>query len=166
MMQFKLGHSDQSDWQSAVKDCLQQTGTITSENLGFVYVTDAFSIYLNNILQELKQQTGIHQWVGSVGQSIACTRHEYSEQAAIVLMLAEFKQGSFKVFSDVNTNLPEHAADPMSNVRFALVHADPHNNDLLQTINALPDKIGNGYLVGGLTSAKEHFFQVANEYLS
>jgi len=163
MTHFKLAHSDQPDWQSAVKDCIQQTGSITSENLGFIYVTDAFSAYADKILDVLKEQTGIDQWVGSVGQGVVCTRKEFYKQSAIVLMLAEFKPDSFEVFTDADTNIPEHANDPMSGVHFALVHADPHNNRILKTINTLPDKIGNGYLVGGLTSADEHFFQIANE---
>lgn len=163
MTQFKLGHSKQPDWQAAVKDCLQQTGPVTSENLGFIYVTDPFSAYLDKILQQLKQQTGIQQWVGSVGQGVTCTRQGYFEQAAIVVMLAEFSDNCFNVFTNAETDLPEQINDPMSGVHFALVHADPHKSDLLQAVIALPEKIGNGYLVGGLTSANEHFFQVANE---
>jgi small ligand-binding sensory domain FIST len=164
MTQFKLGHSQLPDWQSAVKDCLQQTGTISSENLGFVYVTDAFSAYLDKIFHALTEQTGINQWVGSVGQGILCTQHEYYDQPAIVVMLAGFKADQFEIFSNTDTILPIQTKNAaMQSVRIALTHGDPRDNNLLQTINTLPDKMGNGYLVGGLTSASEHYFQLANE---
>jgi len=165
MTQFKLGHSTLPDWQSAVNDCLKQAGAISSENLGFVYVTDAFSAYLEKIFTALTEQTGISQWVGSVGQGVLCTDHQYYDQPAIVVMLASFNEHQFQIFSNIDAILPQQNESVMSGVRIALTHADPREKDLLEVINALPDKIGNGYLVGGLTSASEHYFQLANKVM-
>lgn len=163
MTQFKLGYSKLPDWQSAVQECLQQAGSISSENLGLVYVTDPFSAYLEKIFHALRDQTGISQWVGSVGQGVLCTQHEFYDQPAIVIMLAAFNEAQFEVFTDVAALQPPKTENAMQGVRISVTHGDPRDGNLLQTISALPDKIGNGYLVGGLTSASEHYFQLANK---
>ncbi len=162
MHDFHLGHSNRADWQAALEDCLHQTGDAAGANLGFIYLTDGLAGRLGEILRTLKQRTDITHWVGSVGQAILCTAQEYYDQPAMVIMLAEFPDGSFTVFNHAEDS--HHLQDKASQgLRFALVHGDPRNGQLPALIDKLPQELGNGYLCGGLTSADGHYYQVADD---
>lgn len=160
MQHFRLGHSHHADWQASVDACLQGAGDIGNANLGFIYLTDGLADQLGNILRELKSRTGVTHWVGSVGQAILCTNTEYYDEPALVILLAEFPADSFRVFDLAGGDLPP--ADTSSQ-HFAVVHGDPRNGQLPRLIEQLPDRLGNGYLVGGLTSADSHYYQVADD---
>ncbi len=164
---FKLGHSNRSSWQDAIDDCLQQTGEAGNANLAFLYVTDGYAKDLGNILRSLKQKTGIHHWVGSVGAAVNCTNTEYYDQPAMVMMLAAFPEGSFSLFNhaeDSHHLSADETDELMTGVRIALVHGDPRNGRIPQLLESLPESLGNGYLVGGITSSESQiFFQIADE---
>jgi len=162
MQEFKLGHSNQPDWQAALDDCLNQTAGPGNANLGFIYVTDALATSLGDMLRSLKSRTGISHWVGSVGQAILCTGHEYYDQPAVAIMLAEFPDDSFSIFNHAEDTHHLQDIDPMGGLRFALVHGDPRNGQLPDLIDTLPEQLGNGYLSGGLTSADNHYYQIAD----
>jgi len=165
---FKLGHSNKSVWQDAIDDCLQQTGNSTDANLAFLYVTDGHARELGKILRSLKQKTGIPHWVGSVGAAINCTNTEYYDQPAMVMMLGTFPENSFTMFNHAEDTHHLAATDTtdniMSGVRIALVHGDPRNGQIPQVLEQLPDSLGNGYLIGGITSSESQlFFQIADD---
>ncbi|MCG6886453.1 MAG: FIST C-terminal domain-containing protein [Proteobacteria bacterium] len=165
MQTFKLGHSHHANWLTAVDECLQQTGSTSDANLGFIYLTDSMAEQLGNILRELKTRTGIMHWVGSVGQAILCTNTEYSDEPALVIMVAGFPDSSFSVFDlakDSHHPVPEAEA---AGLRFAIVHGDPRNGQLPELIEQLPERLGNGYLVGGLTSSNTHYYQIADDII-
>lgn len=163
---FKLGHSNKASWQEAINDCLQQTGGSADSNLAFLYVTDAHAKDLGKILRNLKLKTGIPHWVGSVGTAINCTNVEYYDQPAIVMMMASFPGNSFSLFNHTEDNhhLADATADDfVTGVRIALVHGDPRNGQIPQMLEQLPDQLGNGYLIGGITSSEnQFFFQIAD----
>ncbi|VAX05830.1 hypothetical protein MNBD_GAMMA25-609 [hydrothermal vent metagenome] len=164
---FKLGHSNKSTWQEAIDDCLQQTGAVADSNLAFVYVTDGYAKDLGNILRSLKQKTTIKHWVGSVGAAINCTNTEYYEQPAIVMMLADFPESSINLFNhaeDTHHLANDKPDDLMAGVRIALVHGDPRNGQIPQVLESLTESLGNGYLIGGITSSESQlFFQLADD---
>ena len=162
MQDFILGHSNQTDWQAALEECLRQTNTAASANLGFLYVTDVLAAHLGDILRSLKQRTGIDHWVGSVGQAILCTGQEYYDEPAIVIMLAEFPADSFTVFNNAEDTHHLQGRDSLQGLRVALVHGDPRNGQLPALLESLPQQLGNGYLCGGLTSADSHYYQIAD----
>lgn len=163
---FKLGHSNKASWQDAIDDCLQQTGDSAGSNLAFLYVTDGHAKDLGKILRKLKQKTGIPHWVGSVGTAINCTNTEYYDQPAIVMMMANFPENSFNLFNHTEDSHHLANATPdnfMSGVRIALLHGDPRNGQIPQMLDQLPDQLGNGYLIGGITSSEnQFFFQIAD----
>ncbi|MHB8849334.1 MAG: hypothetical protein ACYC43_12950, partial [Burkholderiales bacterium] len=65
---FHFAHSAIGLWGEAVQDCVQQLAPVPAgANLGFVYVTDLYANRLPEILAELRLQTGVEQWTGSVG---------------------------------------------------------------------------------------------------
>ena len=162
MKTFLSATSIKNDWQSAADDILQQLGDIPAEaNVAFIYATDTFAIELSRLLDELKQKTNIQNWVGSVGKGICSKSLEVYDKAAVTVMLADFPESSFTIFNGME-NAPESSEDNLS-LTFALIHGDPRNGMVSEHINNLPEKLGNGYLVGGITSSSSHFFQVAND---
>ena len=163
MQDFKLGHSNKLDWQAALDDCLAQLGETGTANLGFIYVTDALATRLGDMLRSLKSRTGLDHWVGSVGQAILCTSHEYYDQPAIAIMLAEFPADSFSIFNHAKDTHHLQGTEALGGLRFALVHGDPRNGQLPALIESLPEQLGNGFLCGGLTSADSHYYQIADD---
>jgi len=162
MQSFISATTTEKDWQGAATDLLQQFGDIPAEvNVAFIYATDVFAIELNRLLEELKLKTNIQNWVGSVGKGICSNRLEIYDEAAVTVMLADLPEKSFAIFNGVE-NAPLASEDNMG-LNLALIHGDPRNGMVTEHINHLPEKLGNGYLIGGITSSSNHFFQIAND---
>lgn len=159
---FLSATSIKNDWQTAADDILQQLGNIPAEaNVAFIYATDTFAIELSRLLEELKQKTNIKNWIGSIGKGICSNSLEVYDKPAVTVMIADFPDSSFTIFSGME-NTPA-STEGHEGLNFALIHGDPQNGMVTEYINHLPEKLGNGYLVGGITSASNHFFQVAND---
>jgi len=157
---FKLGHAAHADWSAALDAALGEIGETAGATLGFAYVSDAFAGALGDIVRTLKERTGVHHWVGSLGQAILATGTEYDEGPAISLLLTDFPPDRFHVFNWPDAPLPP--APPETGLRLAVVHGDPRNGQLPELIERLPEQLGHGYLVGGITSAESHYYQIAD----
>lgn len=166
MQSFLSATSTEKEWQKAVDDLLQQFGDIPADaNVAFIYATDSFAIELSRLLDELKQKTKIQNWIGSIGKGICSNKQEIYSQAAVTVMLADFPEDSFTVFNGIE-NAPTASAnnnDLNIGLKLALIHGDPRNGMVTEHIKALPEKIGDSYNIGGITSSDSHFFQIANE---
>lgn len=161
MHSFLSATSIKKDWQSTADDLLQQLGEIPTEtSVGFIYATDAFATELSRLLEELKQRTNIQNWVGSIGKGICSNKQEIYAKPAVTVMLADFVEGSFSIFNG-KENAPASSAASFG-LKLALIHGDPRNGLVTEHIHSLPEKIGDSYLIGGITSSDSHFFQVAN----
>ncbi|MCV6636597.1 FIST C-terminal domain-containing protein [Candidatus Albibeggiatoa sp. nov. NOAA] len=176
MSQFKYGHANALNWEEAALNCLKQIGKIKNENLGFLYITDHFEDEINQITYFFQQETGISNWVGTIAIGICATGQEYFNVPAIVAMVGEFPEGSFKVFTRVNEEdqslekfVLEHQSWVDSKIPlFGIVHANPRNSELPEMIVQLGENLGDGFLVGGLTSSHNQQSlhpQIANEVL-
>ncbi len=161
METFKLGHAAHADWSTALDTALDGIDETTGATLGFAYVSDAFAGELGNIVRALKARTGVHHWVGSLGQAILATGSEYDETPAISLLLTDFPPERFTIFNWPDQPLPPAPAD--SGLRLAVVHGDPRNGQLPELIERLPEELGHGYLIGGITSSESHYYQIAND---
>lgn len=162
MQSFISATSTEKKWQKAAADLLQQFGDIPIEaNVAFIYATDSFAIELSRLLNELKQKTNIKNWIGSIGKGICSNKQELYTEAAVTVMLADFPEGSFTIFNGME-NAPQSTTESLA-MKLALVHGDPRSGLVAEHIRDLPEKIGNGYLVGGITSSSNHFFQIAND---
>ena len=51
---FKSAHAQNTNWQSAVQDCLDKLDENIGATIGFVYVTDVIAPHLSLILDTLK----------------------------------------------------------------------------------------------------------------
>ena len=159
---FIVATSTEKDWQAAANDILNQLGDIPAEaNVAFIYATDAFAVELSRLLDELKHKTNIKNWVGSIGSGICSSNQEIYDKAAVTIMVADFPQNSFTVFSGME-NAPVFSKETFG-LNLAVIHGDPRNGLVTEHISKLPEKMGNGYLVGGMTSSDSHFFQIAND---
>ena len=160
MPPFKLAHSTDSNWQTALEDCLLQLNDIPPEtNLGFIYVTDHFAADFAQINRYLQDKTGIAHWTGTIGHAVCCTNKEYYEQAAIVMMLAEFPPDSFYLVQSPD-QLPTTKNEGL---QFAVVHGDPRNRHIPDLLEQFATQLGDAWLVGGLTSSASYYYQLANE---
>lgn len=166
MDMFRVAHASAPDWQQAANTCLAQLGNIPPDaNLGFLYVTDHLAGQLPQILSFFKEQTDILHWVGSVGVAVCATSQEYNDQPAISLMIADFPPDSFRVFPAIKSDIEEFAGHrawcERTEAHFAVVHGDPRNPKTPGFIAELAEAIHDGFLVGGLTSSRGPYFQIA-----
>lgn len=160
MQSFKLAHATDADWQTALTDCLRQLGDIPVEaSLGFIYVTDHYAADFANLHRQLQQKTGVRHWTGTIGHAICCTGKEYYEQPAMVVMLTDFPADSFYLTPSA-AQLP---ATQHAGLQFAVVHGDPRNGQMPDLLEQFAAKLGDGYLVGGLTSSASYYYQLADE---
>ncbi|MBI2314375.1 MAG: FIST C-terminal domain-containing protein [Betaproteobacteria bacterium] len=169
MERFISAHAGGSNWLSAASRCLEQLRSLPpSANLGFLYVSDELAGELPNIVHYFRDSTNIPHWVGSVGLGICGVSQEYHEEPAISVMAGAFPEGSFRVFGTVDDDLKpflrEHRdwiRDTQS--RFGIVHADPRNQKVPELICDLAAAANDGFLVGGITSSRGAYAQVAEE---
>ncbi|MGB5440883.1 MAG: FIST N-terminal domain-containing protein [Gammaproteobacteria bacterium] len=168
---FKAACARGETWQSVIDQCLVNLGTEpSSANLGLLYLTEALAPYLDNLVEYLRKETGITDWVGTVGSGICYSNLEIYEEPAAVVMLATLPADSYRLIpsglealADMlgkNKNwIAEHSA------HFCIVHGDPRNTHIAQLIESLSAELDPGFLVGGLSSAanEDLQFQVAGE---
>lgn len=162
---FRCAHAAASDWEVAARRCLQQLEGAPAEGLGFVYVTEPFAPALADIHAYLRTRTGIESWVGTVGIGICAPGREYFDEPALSLLAAPLPAGSFRLIAaheDQAAPLSAHdrAWAERHSAHFAIVHADPRTERLGMTIHGLARAL-DGFLVGGLTSSRTIFPQLA-----
>jgi small ligand-binding sensory domain FIST len=153
---FSYGHAAAPSWRECVSAIAGRLGR-PGGGLGFVYFTDAFVDSAQSILDSLREETGVEDWVGSVGLGVLATGAEYQEEPALVAMVADV--GEFSVFNG-RTPLKKDGA------HFAVVHADPAAPDVAGLVTDMAAKVASGFLVGGLSSSRQRTVQIANAVLS
>ncbi len=169
MAPFRFGHAAGDDWRAAADECLAQIGTVPrTATIGFLYLTDALSEAVAEVLNYFRAATGVEQWVGAVGVGICATGAEYYGSPAIAAMLGEIPLEELRVFPTVVqdlTGFDDQNRDWMRGHQayLGLVHGDPANGGTEDLISQLAGRTAAGFLVGGLSSsASGHAFSIAN----
>lgn len=139
-------------------------GRVSSDALGFVYVTEPFAAALPRIIAALRHATGVAHWTGCVGAGVCGTAGaEIHGRGALSIMLADLAPGCFRVFDTLlqPEDVPDYGHvrgvagetdwDDAQMPLFGLVHADPRNSAVPDLISLLPEAT-EAYLVGGLTA--------------
>jgi small ligand-binding sensory domain FIST len=163
---FRLGHAADADWETLTRSCLDQMGPPPeSANLGFVYVTDMLDDELPQIAERLREETGVANWVGTIGFGVMVGGHEYFDRPAMVTMLGSLAEDAFRLLPNVEKPGEELPADLMNwagqaNPMLGVVHADPRNPYVADILNSITDDT-DAYLVGGLTASRGRQGQVA-----
>lgn len=152
MKAFAFAHGSGAGW----RRCLGQLGR-PGRGLGFVYFTDALVDHTEDILRALRAQTGVADWIGTVGTGVVASGTEYQDEPAIAAMVADIEP--YAIFSG-KSPLKAGAA------HFAVVHADPAAPDVAGLVADMSAKLASGYVVGGVSSSRSRTVQIANEVLS
>jgi len=166
--QFAIANSTGKSWFDAVDDCCSQiSSNMASESLGFIYSSGYSKEQVGLICKRLADQITTGGWIGATGVGILRNSQEHYDEAALNVMIGDFPENSFRIFSEVVTDLKEfyqtHCAWFQSNLQnFAVVHADPATSGLLELLPSLSDMLGGGYLVGALSSSHEKPTQIVN----
>ena len=163
---FKAACASGQEWRTIANQCLEELGPIpASANLGLLYVTDALAPRLGDLLEYVRSETGIATWVGTVGTGICFTGREVYDEPAAAIMLAKLPEDSFRIIPAGDERLSEMLSTNESWIRengahFAIVHGDPRNGHITESIESLWEELNPGFLVGGLSSASDASNQV------
>jgi small ligand-binding sensory domain FIST len=140
-MAFALAAA-QIDGQRAQGACAEPT-------LGWIYLTDRLADQAGHVLELARQRWPGVDWVGAVGVGVCASGVEYFGEGALALMLCDLPREHFRVFSGARPL----QADASFAAHTALVHADPRAPDLGELVAELSERVGSGYLFGGLASS-------------
>jgi len=163
---FSFGHAGASDWRAAADACLEQCGIgARNASLGFVYATDLWSERFGEIVDYLRQQTGIEHWCGTVGVGICATGREYLDEPALAVMCCAFDQSAFRMMPALRS--PREVAQARMgwgnhDASFAVLHADPGSRSLTSLVREIAGRTASGFVVGGVASSRARAVQYAD----
>jgi small ligand-binding sensory domain FIST len=171
-LKFRSGHATHHQWQMACELALsqvdglrQQTGFIPNATLGFVYLTEPLAGHGDEVLEMLKERTGVDDWVGAVGMGVCASGAEYFNEPAISIMLTDLPVNQYQIFSGRRRapKLDERTSTGEQLSYTAVVHADPATGDIQELINDMANRTQTGLLFGGITSSQASVGQFAAE---
>jgi len=167
-LSFRYAHAAARSWHEAAQSCLDAIAPVPADaSLGFLYFSDHYAGHAAALLDYLKQETGVEDWVGTVGMGVIATGTEYLDEPAMSVMLGTFPDASYRVFSG-RQRPPRQGARTANGAvaaNFAVVHGDPNTADIPELIDDMSRKVDSGFLVGGLSSSRTRTVQIANEVL-
>ena len=166
---FNYAHASDHDWRTAAKSCVDQlragslfstpeSGSVDAgiggSRLGFLYVTDTLASSLAELVAYLKSETGIGNWVGTVGIGVCSVGVEYFDRPAIVILSCQFPAQSFRVFDTVASSFDDFRAKhgewcERASPYFGVVHGDPTNTAVAELVASLSHRLNGAYIVGG-----------------
>jgi small ligand-binding sensory domain FIST len=148
---FRTAIALSSDWHEAANQAVASLGGArVGENVGFVYVTDAFSDKLGPIVERLTTLTGIGNWVGTVGFGVIAGDRTAYDRAALAIMTGALPEGSFTLFDCV---APERRSEDAGQLAAGFVHVDPRNQQAGKLVQSIA-QTANAWLIGGVTAAR------------
>jgi small ligand-binding sensory domain FIST len=130
-------------------------------NVGFVYATSPLAASFGRLVDGLRRQTGVENWVGTVGHGVCATGVEYFGRPAAVALTCRFAEGSYQLLptlADAGKVAELAGKHPVAG--FGIVHGDPRNPSVTEIVASLA-RHRTAFLVGGLSSANSAFPQVA-----
>ncbi len=187
---FRVAVTDSDGWAAAAKALETGLGELEPspgrQSLGWLYVTDALAEDYGSIVSYLRQKTGVHHWIGSVGLGIAAiapdgagtwAAHERFGRPAAVAMIADLPRDGFRVLPRLGRDVDEIDGGmrrwmATATPPFGIVHGDPMNAAVPELVEALAQEMENaqlevpGFLVGGLTSSMGAHYQLADEVVA
>jgi small ligand-binding sensory domain FIST len=172
MAVFRAAHATGGDWRELVAQISERLNVAAhGDNIGLLYATDYLARHLGEILTELRQRTGITEWVGTVGIGIGAklageAAVGHFDRPALVAMVGCLPSDSFRIFEPVHGTFAafrRQYGDWLARAHplLGIVHGDPRN-PLAPSIVADLAAVTGSFLVGGMTSSRAgHFPQVA-----
>jgi small ligand-binding sensory domain FIST len=155
---FRAAHGKGTGWADAAKACADALLPVPEgASLGFLYATESLGDDLGSILTFLRERTRVQHWVGSIGLGVCGAGEEYFRVPAVSALVAGWPEGHFRVFgpqSGAGKGVAASEADWFAKTHptFGVVHGDPRDGRVVQTVAALSAEAGL-YLVGGLAAS-------------
>ena len=152
-------------------NCLNDIGAVTDNaNVGFLYATDSLASDLQDLLLRLKTHAPKVSWVGCIGMGICTSGQEYYDEPALALMIGSFPEDSFRILTGLSSNELDDGLQSWWDAQlscFALLHGDPRNSDIPDTLKGLTNKAYATFLNGGLSSSNDQRnYQIADRIIS
>jgi small ligand-binding sensory domain FIST len=172
MAVFRAAHATGGDWRALVAQISERLDVAAHwDNIGLLYATDYLARHLGEILTDLRQRTGIADWIGTVGIGIGAklageAAVGHFDRPALVAMVGRLPPDSFRVFEPVHGAFGafrRQYGDWLARAHplLGIVHGDPRNPLAPSIVTDLAEVTGS-FLVGGMTSSRAgHFPQIA-----
>ena len=86
-----------SDWKTILADVSGQLvdGGCQPGGLGLIYKTELLADHFADIVETLRQRTGIEHWVGCVGMGVCGSNGEYHDEPALSVLVTPWSDGDF-----------------------------------------------------------------------
>lgn len=160
MKLFPCGHATHPQWRMAAGLVIAQLRAqmalpdyASAPSLGLLYITDHYANQAQAILDHLRDEFPmVHAWAGTTGVGICAHQAEYWDEPALAILLCDVPPEHYRVFSGL-APLPSPGAGPWQ-ARTALVHAEPQTPELAELMAELADRTRDGFVFGGLASAR------------
>lgn len=137
---FRLGHSGGTDWHEIAARCLAQVGSLEGTSaFGLIYMTEPLARYVDEIVDFLKNGTGITHWAGMSAPGIMGEDKEYFDQPALAVLTTPFPPDGFRPLTEDHNDLGA----------VAIVHGDSRDPGVVQRLTTLSKDDGL-FMVGGL----------------
>lgn len=172
MSLFPCAHVSGDNWLDLCDRAARELGPAPPESaLGFVYLSDILGTHLDNIVDWLRERTGVSHWVGTTGLGICSTGHESYDAPTLAVMITDVTREQLRMIPPARDSFAEflvatRAWRSRHGGRFAIVHGDPSSARIPLLIEELADGLDNGFLVGGLTSSDGEYIQAADQAVS
>lgn len=160
MKLFPCGHATHPQWRMAAGLAIAQLRAqmalpeyASAPGLGLLYITDRYADQAQAILDHVRGELPmVHNWAGTTGVGICAHQAEYWDEPALAILLCDLPAEHYRVFSGLSP-LPAPGSGDWQ-ARTALVHAEPQTPELAELMTELADRTTDGFLFGGLASAR------------
>ena len=170
---FRSAHAQSDNWKSATAECIAALGALPASEagttrLGMIYVTESLAPRMGVIVEALREQTGVADWVGTAGLGIAGDEEDFFDESALAILVADFPEGSYQLLSSAEAvsragaarNGGKAAATDFAGPPLLVLHADAGRADVVELIEKASAET-QGYLIGGLTMSETARHHVA-----
>lgn len=137
-------------------------------NLGFIYVSDHLAQDVGSIVNLFRSVLNIEQWSGCVGIGVCGAGQELFDTPAIAAMIGAFPDGGFCTFPPVRPE-PGPAEESIAAWKsghtpmLVLAHGDPSGVEEPARLLRKLDALTGGFVVGGMSTSRITYAQVAGE---
>lgn len=154
---FLAAHALDPDWRQAARTLARDLRTAgPAHRLGILYVSDAHADALVETRDLLRAETGVPDWIGTVGLGVCGGAQEFFDAPAMAAMLLPVPADAFRLFAGVEDATAVAEADRswlQDMPPLVILHADPRTPRLGGLVEGLAAATG-GFLVGGLTASR------------
>lgn len=167
MTTFISTHVSGSNWRELCDRVIAEQGETQAGQLAFIYLAAELAGQSDQIVDYLREHSGIPHWVGCVGMGLCSNGVETYDEPALSVLTTSLSADDFRVIqaqtedrSDWLAATREWREQHLASV--AVVHADPSCIDLPDQLSQFSEELLGGFLVGGIASAESLPVQIAD----